>query len=116
MLISEAKLMREKWGEGPLYCDRSEPQTIDAFRKAGLRAYPDKSKREDGIHELGGRFIVQKDKRPRIYVNSKCVNWIHEVMVYDADVKENDHAMDATRYALMGKLATIKPGVARSKW
>ena len=44
---------------------------------------------------------MQADGRPRIYVNSKCVNWIHEVMVYDAEVKENDHAVDATRYAIM---------------
>jgi hypothetical protein len=106
VLIAEAKLMQEKWGQGPLYCDRSEPQTIDTFRKAGLQAYPDKSKREDGIHELGGRFFVQEDKKPRIYVNSACVNWIHEVMVYNADVKENDHAMDATRYGIMGRFGS----------
>jgi len=111
VLISEAKLMQERWGKGPLYCDRSEPQTIDAMRKAGLQARPDKSKRDDGIHDLGGRFILQKDNRPRIYVSSGCVNWIHEVMVYDVEVKENDHAMDATRYALMGKHRTKPVGV-----
>jgi len=104
VIISEAKLMVERWGDGRFYCDRSEPQQIDAFRRAKLNAYPDKSKREDGIHELGGRFHVQEDKQPRIYVHSSCVNWIHEVMVYDADKKENDHAMDATRYALMSRV------------
>jgi len=109
--------MVERWGVGPVYCDRSEPQTIDAFRKAGLRAYPDKSKREDGIHDLGGRFIVQQDKRPRIYVSSKCVNWIHEVMVYDAEVKENDHAMDATRYAIMNhKSGKMEVGTGPGPW
>lgn len=102
VLISECKFMVQQYGRGPIYCDRSEPQAIDAFRRAGLDAKPDESKRDDGIHELGGRFRVAGDKRPRIYVDSKCTNWIHEVMVYDADVKENDHAMDATRYALMG--------------
>jgi len=115
VLIAECKLMLERWGSGPIYCDRSEPQTIDAFRKAGLNARPDKSKREDGIHELGGRFPLVGDDRPRIYVHSRCTNWIHEVMVYDADVKENDHAMDATRYALM---AQKKPRawVSRIDW
>lgn len=116
VLISEAKLMREKWGAGPLYCDRSEPQTIDAFRKAGLMARPDKSKREDGIHELGGRFFVQEDRKPRIYVSSKCTNWIHEVMVYNADVKENDHAMDATRYAIMNHRGKIDVGTGTVPW
>jgi len=100
-LIEETKEMQETWGPGKIICDRSEPQAIDAFNKAGLRAYKDESKREDGIHELGGRFKKQADGRPRIFVNSQCVNWIHEVMVYDANVKENDHAIDATRYALM---------------
>jgi hypothetical protein len=109
VLISEAKLMVERWGGGPFICDRSEPQTIDAFRKAGLNARADTSKREDGIHELGGRFHVQADGRPRIYVKPSCVNWIHEVMVYRVQdehghaIKENDHAMDATRYALMNR-------------
>jgi len=48
----------------------------------------------------------------RIYVSSKCVNWIHEVMVYDAERKENDHAMDATRYALMG----VKGRSGKKNW
>jgi hypothetical protein len=102
-LIEEAKLMYETWGRGPIYCDRSEPQTIDVFRKSGLDARADQSKREDGIQELGGRFKVQMDNRPRVYVASHCTNWIHEVMVYNADIKENDHAVDATRYALMNR-------------
>jgi len=102
VLIQEAKSMVEEWGKGRMFCDRSEPQAIDAFRRVGLNARPDESKRDDGIHELGGRFHLQGDGQPRIYVSNKCVNWIHEVMVYDAERKENDHAMDATRYALMG--------------
>ena len=113
-LIEEAKFMYERWGRGPIYCDRSEPQTIDIFRKAGLDARPDQSKREDGIHELGGRFKVQEDQKPRIFVASNCTNWIHEVMVYNADIKENDHAVDATRYALMNR-PSGKMDVGRTK-
>ena len=116
VLVHECKLMVDTWGSGPFYCDRSEPQTIDLFRKAGIQAYPDKSKREDGVHELGGRFFVQDDKRPRIYVSSKCTNWIHEVMVYDADVKENDHAMDATRYAIMNHRGKLDVGTGTVPW
>jgi len=116
-IIEEAKLMQERWGVGPIYCDRSEPQSIDAIRRSGLLARPDKSKREDGVHDLGGRFHVQPDKRPRIYVAKECVNWIHEVMVYDADVKENDHAMDATRYAIMGhNPSSLTVGRAKIPW
>jgi len=100
-IIQETKEMQRVWGKGKVICDRSEPQAIDMFNKAGLNAIADESKRDDGIHELGGRFKLQGDGRPRIFVDSQCVNWIHEVMVYDAEVKENDHAIDATRYAIM---------------
>ena len=100
-LIQETKEMQRVWGKGKVICDRSEPQAIDMFNKAGWNAIADEIKRDDGIHELGGRFKLQGDGRPRIYVDSQCVNWIHEVMVYDAEVKENDHAIDATRYAIM---------------
>jgi len=126
VLIQEAKLMQKQWGKGTFICDRSEPQTIDVFKKAGLKAKPDESKWDDGIHDFGGRFFVQGDGRPRIYVKSTCVNWIHEVMVYRTHdehnhrIKENDHAMDATRYALMGYQkrvpVTWKSGPVRTAW
>ena len=101
-LVEELREMQGQWGRGQVFCDRSEPQMIDVFKRAGLHAVADASKREDGVHELGGRFRLQPDNRPRIFVLSTCTNWIHEVMVYDEKVKENDHLVDATRYAVMG--------------
>jgi len=101
VLITELKLMMEEYGQGPVYCDRSEPRTIDDFRLAGIDAKADESKREDGIRDLGGRFKDAGDGRPRIYVDPSCVNWVAEVLAYNADKKENDHAVDTTRYALM---------------
>jgi len=102
-LIQELKEMQRQFGEGQVICDSSQPQTIDMLCKAGLMASGNQSKREDGIAELGGRFHVQGDGKPRIYVSSHCVNWISEVMSYNAEVKENDHAIDATRYAVMSR-------------
>jgi len=101
-LIIIIRELQQEWGEGPLYCDRSEPRTIDELSRERLDARADKSKRDDGIREMGGRFEVAGDERPRIYVSSRCVNWISEVQVYNPEKKEFDHAMDATRYALMG--------------
>jgi hypothetical protein len=91
-LIQELKEMLAQFGKGRIICDRSSPATIDMLHTAGLNAVADESKRDDGIRELGGRFIVQGDGKPRIYISSKCVNLIHEVMVYNSEIKENDHA------------------------
>ena len=109
-LIQELKEMVASYGQGKIICDRSSPATIDMLHTAGLNAVADESKRDDGIRELGGRFVVQGDGKPRIYVASKCVNFIHEVMVYNSEIKENDHAIDALRYAIMS-VVMAKPDV-----
>jgi hypothetical protein len=114
-LIQELKEMQGQYGEGAVICDSSQPQTIDMLCKAGLIASGNQSKREDGITELGGRFHVQGDGKPRIFVSSQCVNWISEVMVYNADVKENDHAVDATRYAIMSRAGVSSLDVSFGK-
>ena len=101
-LIQRIQTMQEKWGEGPLWCDSSEPRTIQKMRRAGLKARPNKSKRDDGIRELGGRFKDAGDGKRRLYINPECVNLIEELQLYDPDRKERDHAVDALRYACMG--------------
>jgi len=107
MLIRECFDMTEKWGKGVFWCDSSEPKSIDALKKAGVNAKGARTgrdvgvSREDGIRELGGRFTVQGDGKPRIYVYRDCVRWIAEVQSYDEKRKEFDHAMDATRYGLV---------------
>jgi hypothetical protein len=101
--------MVAKYGSCKIVCDRSAPGTIELIRQAGLNAVAHENKREDAIRELGGRFFVQGDGKPRIFVSSKCVNWIHEVMVYKIEIKENDHLMDSTMYALMASLHKSPP-------
>ncbi len=98
--IQEGKRMVADWGSGQFICDRSAPQNIDAMQKAGLLAVADESKREEGINELSARFPDAGDGRPRIFVYKGCVNTISEFQSYDEQVKANDHATDATRYAL----------------
>ncbi len=105
-LVSELQGMIARHGPGKVVCDRSEPGTIDALRRAGIPAQADSSKREDGIRALGSRFQKQGDGRPRIYVSPSCVNLISELQTYRADVKENDHAVDALRYAICSPAST----------
>lgn len=99
-IIQSAQDMETRWGKGIWVCGHEEPRSIQKFRDAGINAVANKSKRNEGILEMGGRFHKAGDDRPRIYVHKSCVNWISEVQSYNSDVKQGDHAMDATRYAL----------------
>ena len=83
---------REKYGEGDILCDPSNPETIDALRRAELNASGYHAKREDGLREFGGRFAKAGDGQPRIFVSKLCVNLTSELLEYREDVKENDHA------------------------
>ncbi len=71
---------------------------------------------DDGIE-----FVRQSLKpvlgKPKIYANrARCVKWIEEIQKYaqknDKPIKENDHAMDETRYFCMRHIRkTATPGV-----
>ena len=113
-LLDEAVKLRDTYGKGLFLCDRSEPKTI-SYLSRGVPALADESKRDDGIRALGGRFPVQKDDRPRIYVHERCVNLIAELQVYDAERKEYDHAVDALRYALGRELPSGEISVSFGK-
>ena len=89
-------------GRGPVICDRSRPDSIQAMVDQGIDAVPDKSKRDDGIADLGGRFKVQGDGLTRIYISPDCENLIDELQTYDDKLKIRDHAVDALRYGLAG--------------
>lgn len=63
----------------------------------------------DGIHIIQDKLQVQSDGRPRLTVDPSCVETINEYESYvwktgqagamrDEPQKENDHAMDASRY------------------
>ena len=99
-LAAAAKEMQNEWGKGVFYCDARFPQSILKLCRAGLNAKPYTFKREDGLRELGSRFSVASDGQPRQFVSKRCVNLISELLEYREDVKERDHAVDATRYSL----------------
>lgn len=91
---------QEKYGAGPVMCDKSEPETIEYLVGEGFDAQAYEFKREDGLREFGDRFKIAGDGLPRILISSCCVNLISELLEYKTDVKERDHAVDATRYGL----------------
>ncbi len=103
-LISECKSMVDRYGRGQFICDRAEPKTIEELNRHGIPAmgYSSEIKREDGIRQLGERFKKAGDGRPRIFVSGNCINLISELQTYNEKIKENDHLVDALRYAITG--------------
>jgi len=99
-LIAAIREFFAVYGWGEIFCDKSEPESIAKMRKAGLLAQPYTFKREDGIRELGARFAKAGDGRPRIFISSRCVNAISELLEYDIKVKEHDHTVDGIRYGI----------------
>lgn len=107
----------EQYGEGPIYCDPSEPANIETFRRNGLNAKPADNAVTPGIQHV---TALQDDLR----VHADCQALINEFGQYqyqqdgkaDTPVKENDHAMDALRYALFthDHAATTTVRTARS--
>jgi hypothetical protein len=92
------------YGRGEIWCDKSEPESIVKMQRASLPAQAYPHKREDGIRELGARFPKAGDGLPRLFISSRCINLISELLEYKVEVKERDHAVDALRYALKLKI------------
>jgi len=92
-------------------CDPSEPSAIQVWKQKGLPAHAAVNDVLHGINEVS-RLI--KSKQLRIF--RVCYNTIDEINGYmwnaekEVPVKENDHLVDALRYAIMG-LKKNRPNV-----
>jgi len=98
---------RKTYGAGPVVCDRSEPESIAKIRRGlpergilGFAADHYTHNREDGLRDLGARFVKAGDGRPRFYISGRCVNAISELLEYNVEVKERDHTVDGIRYGI----------------
>jgi len=91
----------DQWGEGTIYCDPSEPASIETLRREGLDARQAANDVMPGIQHVAS---MQDELR----VVETCQNVRNEFNQYqyrdggdgDRPLKQNDHAMDALRYAL----------------
>jgi phage terminase large subunit len=96
-----AETFRDRWGPGTFYCDPSEPANIETFQRRGLNARPAANEVTPGIQHVTGT-------QDALRVVDSCQAVINEFGQYqykdsdhrDDPVKQNDHAMDALRYAL----------------
>ena len=69
-------------------------------RILGFAAEPYSHKRDDALRDLGARFARAGDGRARFYISSRCVNAISELLEYDLEVKERDHAVDVISHRI----------------
>ena len=96
-----------------LFCDSAEPKTIEELVRAGFNAKPSEKDVWGGI---------MKVKSYPLYVTHNSENVKRELQSYkwktdrdgniaqdEAPVKENDHSLDALRYAVFTKLTTKQP-------
>ena len=91
--------------------DSSAAGLIADMVDAGLPARAHRGRVLDGIALVQELQKIAGDGKPRLTVSPECVNTINEMESYiwkpekDEPVKENDHAMDALRYAVDWLLA-----------
>jgi phage terminase large subunit len=96
-----AESLVEEYGDGPLYCDPSEPANIEQFRRDGLPAQKAENDVTPGIQHVAS---LADDLR----VTQSCQNVRNEFSQYqykdggdgDKPLKQHDHACDALRYCL----------------
>ena len=96
----DADGMIDRHGPGPIYCDPSEPASMETLRRKGA----EQLNKADNSVDAGIRHVYGKEDTLR--VAKTCQNVINEFNSYqykdgsDTVVKENDHSMDAIRYAI----------------
>jgi len=100
-IIGELERMESAYGPGPIYCDTNEPRAIEQLKREGFDA-----RKADKAVETGIRYV--SSIRDTLNVARSLTNLRSEFGSYqykdggDSDniLKENDHLMDAMRYAL----------------
>jgi phage terminase large subunit-like protein len=90
--------------------DEAAAGLVAALREARLPAVGHKGRVVDGIVTVAGLLATARDGAPHLTVDPDCQNLIREFESYawrpgrEEPVKENDHALDALRYAVNWRL------------
>lgn len=106
-----------KWNE--CYPDPESASGIEELKRRGVNVR-DVIKNKDSVRN-GINAVRELFKSNRLFVHKDCVNLIWELETYsypdkkadhneeEKPIKENDHALDAIRYALMMEPTTVAP-------
>jgi len=109
--VDAVRDMARRYGVEAVYVDPSAAGLIAEMQAAQLNVYPAMHDVNDGIQLVKAQLAIAGDGRPRLTVEPSCANTIAEFESYvwakdkngvalDKPEKQNDHAMDALRYAL----------------
>jgi PBSX family phage terminase large subunit len=105
----------DRFAPGPVYCDPSEPANIEQFQRRSIRA-----KKADNDVEPGIQHVTSMADDLRVHESCQAV--INEFNQYqyadggDKPLDENDHAMDALRYALFTDETAVEGGMEVLDW
>lgn len=123
-----ARDLQAEYGIETFHCDPSEPAYISQFQVAGLPAVAAINDIRPGVDAVKQRLALAEDERPRLQFlrtantdtdpdlefAKRPTGILGEITAYvwpkssegkpikEIPVKENDHGMDAIRYAVMG--------------
>lgn len=99
-----------------VFCDPSDPASIEEYRRIGLPARGANNAVKEGIENVIGRL-----KTDRLFVFKGLNNLLDEIENYrwkvhndsivDEPVKEYDHAVDALRYAIQSLHTKYEPRI-----
>lgn len=109
-----AKELRDRIGNEYITCDSSEPRSIQDLKRNDIRALA--AKKGPGSIEHGIKWL----QGHKIIVDNSCIETIKELSTYkykeDKDgnviakpVDQNNHILDALRYALESEMVQNKP-------
>lgn len=114
------------WNYAKFWPDPSRPDRINDLKRVGVTAGDTDNDIDGGISRVADLLFVRigesGDRWARLFVSPKCVNTIREFGLYrrkknpDGTFSEdpedkNNHAMDALRYALVGRFG--KPAATK---
>ena len=91
-----------------IFCDAAEPKTIEELYRAGFNVKPADKDVTEGIRKVKSYPLFIEKNSTNIIAEIKKYKWKvdkNEVVLDEPD-KENDHAMDAMRYAIFTKSKT----------
>jgi len=91
-----------------IFCDAAEPKTIEELYRAGFNVKPADKDVTEGIRKVKSYPLFIEKNSLNVIAEIKKYKWKvdkNEVVLDEPD-KENDHAMDAMRYAIFTKSKT----------